>query len=79
MDILVAVCHKIIGCLQGLMLNPAQCRADTYDGAGNMTDIINGCAANVMKVAPQAHCYDCARHSLNLALSRRARFLKYNI
>ena len=66
----VTVCQKIIGCLQGLTLDPAQCRAQTYDGAGNMAGVINGCAANFMKIVPQAHYYHCASHSLNLALSK---------
>ena len=65
-----AVCQKIIGCLQGLTLDPAQCRAETYDGAGNMTGVINGCAANFMNIMPEAYCYHFASHSLKLALSK---------
>ena len=53
-----------------LKLDPAQCRAHAYGGAGNMTGVINGCAANLMKIVPQAHYYHCASHSLNAALSK---------
>ena len=47
----------------------------TYDGAGKTAGVINGCAANFMKIVPQAHCYHCASHSL---YPRHARFLGYN-
>ena len=60
----------MIGCLQGLTLDPAQCRVQSYDGASYMAGFINGCAANFMKIVPQAHYYHCASHSLNLALSK---------
>ena len=63
-----AVCQKSIDCLQGLTLDPAHCRATTYDGAGDVAGAINVCAANVMKIVAQAHYYHCASHSLNLAL-----------
>ena len=39
------------------------------DGAGNMAGVINRCAANFMKIVPQAHHYHCASHILNLTLS----------
>ena len=61
-----AVCQKVVGCLQGLTLDPAQCRAETYDGAVKMAGVINGCAANFINIVPQAHYYHCASHSLNL-------------
>ena len=48
-----AVCQKITGCLQGLTLDPAQRRAQIYDGAGNMADVTDDCAANFMKIVPQ--------------------------
>ena len=62
--------QKIIGCRQGLLLDPAHCRAQTYDAAGNMTGVVNGCAANLIKIVPQAHYYHCTNHSLNMALSK---------
>ena len=54
----------------GSQLDPAQCRAQTYEGASNMAGVINGCAANFMKIVPEAHCYHFASHGLNLALSQ---------
>ena len=62
--------QKLIGCLQGLTLDPAHCKVHTYDGAGNMAGVINGCAANFMNIVPQAHYYHCVSHSLKLALSK---------
>ena len=35
-----------------------------------MAGLINDSAANFMKIVPQAHCYHCASHGLNLALSK---------
>ena len=65
-----AICQKLIGCLEGLNLNPDMCRAQTYDRAGNMAGEINGCAANFKKEHPQANYYHCASHNLNLALCK---------
>ena len=54
------MCHDNIGCLQGLALDPAQCTAQSRGGAGNMAGVVNGYAANFMKIVSQAHCYLCA-------------------
>ena len=50
-------------------LQPELCRAQTYDGAGNMAGHRNGCAAHFKRDYPRATYYHCASHQLNLALS----------
>lgn len=62
------ICEHIVTCLRNLGLNPELCRAQTYDGAGNMAGVRNGCAAEFMKTSPRAPYYHCASHGLNLAL-----------
>ena len=66
-----AICQELLNCLEGLHLDPQVCRAQTYDGAGNiMAGQTNGCSANLQRVVPNASYYHCASHSLNLALSK---------
>jgi hypothetical protein len=65
-----AICDKILELLIKLGLDPNDCRAQTYDGAGNMAGNLNGCAARFMEYAPRAPYYHCASHELNLALCK---------
>ena len=60
-----AICEKLLACLEGLNLNPDMCRAQTYDGAGNMAGEINDCAANFKRAHTGANYYHCASHSPN--------------
>ena len=48
---------KIVDTLKAVNLQPELCRAQTYDGAGNMAGRINGCAAHFAKLFPQATYY----------------------
>ena len=67
-----SVCEKIIDdTIRGVNLQPELCRAQTYDGAGNMAGRINVCAAHFLKLIPQATYYHCASHQLNLAISKK--------
>ena len=65
-----SLCSEIKKVLESLSLKPENCRAQTYDGAGNMAGCQNGCAANFMKFASKALYYHCFSHDLNLALSK---------
>ena len=65
-----AIWQKLIGCLEGRHMNPDMCRAQTYDGAGNMAGEINGCAANFRKAHPREKYYHCASYGPNLALCK---------
>ena len=48
----------------------SDCRAQTYDGAGNMAGQQRGCATRFQRLAPKAPYFHCASHDLNLALSK---------
>ena len=48
-----AICQKLIGCLEGLKLNPDICRTPTHDGAGKMVGDINGYTTNFKQVHPR--------------------------
>ncbi|XP_066274145.1 52 kDa repressor of the inhibitor of the protein kinase-like [Branchiostoma lanceolatum] len=65
-----ALCDTIVAELTNLNLQPANCRAQCFDGAGNMAGIRNGCAANFQQTAPRAPYFHCASHDLNLALCK---------
>ena len=67
------VSEAIISTLQQLQLDPMLCRAQTYDGAGNMAGCKNGCAALFQKINPRAPYFHCASHGLNLALSHASK------
>ena len=74
-----AICQKLVTCLNKLDLDPQNCRAQTYDGAGNMAGATKGCAANFMKIKPRANYYQCASHSLNLALCKASKLPEVQI
>ena len=69
----VAICNHIVQALINLELDPKMCRAQTYDGAGNMAGCQNGCAKQFQKVSPRALYLHCASHELNLALSHASK------
>ena len=59
--------------LINLGLDPTMCRAQTYDGAGNMAGCQNGCAKRFQEVSSRALYFHCASHELNLALSHASK------
>jgi len=73
-----ALSNNLIETLTGLGLSPADCRAQTYDGAANMSGEVNGCAAKFREVAPNAPYYHCINHDLNLAISKAADVVEIN-
>ena len=72
----LAICEKLVVCLTWLGLDPKLCRAQTYDGAGNMAGKTNGCAVHFQAINSRAHYYHCASHSLNLALCKVSKLLQ---
>ena len=68
-----AICTEIVSAVHRLHLDVKKCRAQTYDGAGNMSGHLNGCAANFLKENPNAPYFHCASHNLNLALSKASK------
>ena len=67
-----SICEKVFEVLKRINASPTMCRAQTYDGAGNMAGRMNGCAAHFMRQVPEAIYYHCASHQLNLVLSKTA-------
>ena len=68
-----AIHAKIKESLHQLALDQADCRAQGYDGAGNMAGRLKGCAARFTQEVPRAIYFHCASHQLNLALSAACR------
>ena len=63
----------ILQFLSHVNIQPELCRAQTYDGAGNMAGHLNGCSAHFKKDYPKATYYHCASHQLNLALAKTSK------
>ena len=49
-----ALCDILVSTLKDIGLDPVNCRAQCFDGAGNMAGVQNGCAAKFQKLAPRA-------------------------
>lgn len=64
-----AIAKAIVECLDRHGLSIMDCRAQTYDGAGNMSGYRNGCRAHVENLQPLAEYFHCSSHRLNLALN----------
>ena len=65
-----SICNAIVQCLKDCGLDPLMCRAQTYDGAGNMRGRLKGCRTLFLNYAPKAQYFHCASHILNLSLSQ---------
>ena len=65
-----SVCRGIVSILESAQVSVSDCRAQTYDGAGNMAGQQRGSAAAFQWIAPKAPYFRCASHDLNLALSK---------
>ena len=68
-----AISSAIVKALTNMGLDPQMCRAQTYDGAGNMAGRQNGCAKNFQQVSPRVLYLHCASHELNLALTHASK------
>ena len=64
--------------LTSIGLRLEDCRGQTYDGAGNRSGKIKGCATRFQEVSPRAPYFHCASHSLNLALSKASSVTEVN-
>ena len=65
-----SVCCESVSILESAQLSVSDCRAQTYDGAGNMAGQQRGCAVHFQRLAPKAPYFHCASHDLNLALPK---------
>lgn len=59
----------VLGCLTRHGIDIRDCRAQTYDGAGNMCGEYSGCQAHIKRIQPLAEYHHCSSHKLNLALN----------
>ena len=73
------VATAIVSCLNKHGLDVRDCRAQTYDGAGNMSGHLNGARAHIQQLEPLADYYHCASHKLNLALNATSKIMEYRV
>lgn len=64
------LCDTIFKSLSHLGVDLKRCRAQRYDGAGNMTRKTRECQALFKAKYPLANYFHCASHQLNLTVSR---------
>lgn len=60
-------------------LSVENCRAQTYDGAGNLSGEFKGCQAYIRKQQSLAKYFHCASHKLNLALNSSTKITEFRI
>lgn len=65
-----ALCGLIVKALTDAGLDIQFCRAQTMDGAGNMSGKNLGCAAQFTRLSPRTVYHYCASHNLNLVLCK---------
>lgn len=75
----LSVSRAIVDCLSRHDINITDCRAQTYDGAGNMAGRFNGCQAHIKSLQPLADYYHCSSHRLNLALNATSKVQEFRI
>ena len=56
--------------LKRIGLDPNNCRAQAYDGAGSVSGYLNGYKSKFSEQVPAPRYYHCASHQLNLALTK---------
>lgn len=61
--------QKLVEVFTSADLDLQLCRAQAYDGAGNMAGHMKGCQALFHNAYPLAKYFHCANHQLNLALN----------
>ena len=74
-----AIHAEILECLQKHGLDVQDCRAQTYDGAANMSGAVNGCQAHIKRLQPLADYFHCASHKLNLALNSTVKINEFRV
>ena len=66
-----SVFREIVSIFESAQLSVSDCRAQTYNDAGNMAGQQNrNIAARLKRLVPKAPYFHCASHHLNLALSK---------
>lgn len=75
----VDVSNAIQNCLIKHNFSINDCRAQTYDGAGNMSGHLNGARTHIQNLEPLADYYHCASHKLNLALNGTSNIQEFRV
>ena len=72
-----SIAEVIINALQNAALNPQMCRAQTYDGAGNVAGNEKGATAIFYSESgnENAFYFHCTSHELNLSLPKASKIL----
>ena len=73
------ISKAVVECLERHGLSLADCRAQTYDGAANMSGVHNGCKAHIQNIQPLAEYHHCSSHRLNLALNDTAKVSEFRV
>ena len=73
------VSKAVIKCLGDHGIDIKDCRAQTYDGAANMSGRLNGCQAHISRLQPLAQFLHCGSHRLNLALNSTSKIQEFRI
>ena len=73
-----SIAEFVINALNNSGLNPQVCRAQTYDGAGNMAGKEKGAGAKFCSETgnEKAVYFHCTSHELNLSLSKASKILQ---
>lgn len=73
------IASSIMDCLERHGISIKDCRAQTYDGANNMSGKVNGVQALVKEKQPLALFTHCASHRLNLALNSTNKVQEFRV
>lgn len=74
-----SVSDEIVECLKRHDISILDCRAQTYDGAANMSGKFNGAQALIKNLQPLAVFTHCASHRLNLSLNATSQVPEFRI
>ena len=74
-----AVSEAVVDCLTKHGLELSGIRAQTYDGAANLSGHLNGCQAHIQRLEPLAEYFHCASHKLNLCLNSTTKLQEFRI
>ncbi len=69
----------IVSCLTRLGIDIMDCRAQTYDGASNMSGQFNGVQAHIRDMQSKAVFIHCCSHRLNLSLNATSTVQEFRV
>ena len=66
---------EVVDTLNELELDLKNCRGQGYDGAGAVSDVVDGLSALILKKNEKALCTHSANHRLNLAINTSCKII----